>query len=510
MPSIRYNDKAVSAAKCKRDAKGNAVRTELRITGGDCPVGFVLDLLPPTEAQLTEAEAKGIEPEEGAAMFRLVYSVPRPGGRRTVRKARIGTRGVMPLHEARQRARELRLRVERGEDPAAERKAERAAETFKELAERRLAAGDLGERTRELYEGCLAHAYKAFGSHAANKVSPQDIVKLIDSIAKRGALVLADRTLVAVSSVFKWGMDRRDVAHNPAKGLARRASRQPREHVLSDDEIAATWKAIEASDLSEPMRIALKLLLLTGQRVGEVGGARVAELSGLDDDAKAAWTIPGKVMRKGKVVALNGRTTKAGREHRVPLPWQAVALFRRALELAGDDAEFVLPAHAERRPADRPPAQGHLDRHSISRAMARLRDKFAPPKGSPERAAEEGKAPIVIDQEGTCHDMRRTCATWLGEQGTRPDVIERVLNHQPQGVTRKHYDHSRLEPMVREALQTWADHVDAVVKGKGRRQPTETASGQASSVTRLWPRYRVRSAKPQRLRVASRSLSVTA
>lgn len=487
MPIIRYNDKAVSAAKCRRDAKGNAVRTEVRITGGDCPVGFVLDLLPPTEAQLNEAKAKGVEADEGAAVFRLVYNVPRPGGRRTLRKVRIGTRGVMPLHEARQRARELRLRVERGEDPAAERRAEREAETFKQLAERRLAAGDLGERTRELYEGCLDAAYKAFGSHAASKVTPQEVVKLIDSIAKRGALVLADRTLVAVSSVFKWGMDRHDVEHNPAKGLARRASRQPREHVLSDAEITATWEAIEASDLSEPMRIALKLLLLTGQRVGEVGGARVAELASLDNEAKAVWTIPGKVMRKGKVVAINGRTTKAGREHSVPLPRQAVALFCRALDLAGNDAEFVFPAHAERRPADRPPAQGHLDRHSISRAMARLRDKFE------------------IDQEGTCHDMRRTCATWLGDQGTRPDVIERILNHAPQGVTRKHYDHSRLEPMVREALQTWADHVEAVVRG--RRQPDAPASDPASIVRRLG-RFRVRPAMPQRLRAASRSESV--
>jgi integrase len=393
LPTIRYNDKAVSAAKCRRDAKGNPIRTELRIVGGGCPVGFVLDLLPPTEAQLKEAKAKGVEPPEGAAVFRLVYSVPRPGGKRTLRKHRIGTRGVMPVHEARERALELRLRVERGEDPAAERKAEREAETFKELAERRLAAGDLGERTRELYEGCLEAAFKTFGSHAANKVSPQEIVKLIDSIAKRGALV---------------------------------------------------------------------------QRVGEVGGARASELGGLDDEAAAVWTIPGKVMRKGKVVALNGRTTKAGREHSVPLSRQAVALFRRALDLAGDDAEFVFPAHAERRPAARPPAQGHLDRHSISRAMARLRGKFE------------------IDQEGTSHDMRRTCATWLGEQGIRPDAIERILNHAPQGVTRKHYDHSRLEPMVREALQLWADHVDAMVRGKGRkRQPEATASDQASSVKRL-------------------------
>jgi hypothetical protein len=107
--------------------------------------------------------------------------------------------------------------------------------------------------------------------------------------------------------------------------------------------------------------------------------------------------------------------------------------------------------------------------------------------------------------------MRRTCATWLGEQGTRPDVIERILNHAPQGVTRKHYDHSRLEPMVREALQLWADHVDTVVRGKGQRQrPEASASDQAARVSRLKPRYRVRQATLQRSRASSQCESVTA
>ncbi|HEY7552151.1 MAG TPA: site-specific integrase [Hyphomicrobiaceae bacterium] len=494
MPTIRYNDKAVGSARCRRDAKGNAIRTEIRIAGGGCPVGFVLDLLRPTQAEIQAAKAKGVEPPEGAAVFRLVYSVPRPGGKRTLRKLRIGTRGVMPLHEARERALAVRLRVERGEDPAAERKTERAAVTFKELAERRLKEdGNIGDSTRDYHTWLLnKYAFPAFGGHAADKVSPHDVIKLTDQLAKRDALVTADRVKAAVSAVYSWAMQRRDVQSNPCSGLGRRSASEPREHTLSDADIRATWEAIEASDLSEPMRIILKLLLYTGQRAGEVGGARVVELASLDDEAAAGWTIPGKVMRKGKVVAINGRTTKAGREHRVPLPRQAVALFRRALDLAGD-AEFVFPAHAERRPADRPPAQGHIDRHSISRAMARLRDKFE------------------IDQEGTCHDMRRTCATWLGDQGIRPDVIERILNHAPQGVTRKHYDHSRLEPMVREALQQWADHVDTVVRGKGRRrQPEATASDEASSVSRLMPRYRVRKATPQRLRAASQCGLLTA
>ena len=62
----------------------------------------------------------------------------------------------------------------------------------------------------------------------------------------------------------------------------------------------------------------------------------------------------------------------------------------------------------------------------------------------------------------TVHDLRRTMATWLGDQGTRPDVIDLILNHAPaaQDVTRRHYNFAKLEPMVREALDAWGAYVE--------------------------------------------------
>ena len=42
-----------------------------------------------------------------------------------------------------------------------------------------------------------------------------------------------------------------------------------------------------------------------------------------------------------------------------------------------------------------------------------------------------------------------------------PDVIDLVLHHllKAQDVTRRHYNHSRLAPMVRQACQAWGDYV---------------------------------------------------
>lgn len=64
----------------------------------------------------------------------------------------------------------------------------------------------------------------------------------------------------------------------------------------------------------------------------------------------------------------------------------------------------------------------------------------------------------------TPHDFRRAVSTWLGDRGERPDVIEMILSHSVRGVTRVHYNLSLLLPLVADALQRWADHLDAVTE----------------------------------------------
>jgi len=67
---------------------------------------------------------------------------------------------------------------------------------------------------------------------------------------------------------------------------------------------------------------------------------------------------------------------------------------------------------------------------------------------------------LIDESSATPHDFRRTISTWLGDRGERSDVIEMILGHAPQGVTRKHYNLSLLLPLVAQALQRWANHLD--------------------------------------------------
>ena len=88
------------------------------------------------------------------------------------------------------------------------------------------------------------------------------------------------------------------------------------------------------------------------------------------------------------------------------------------------------------------------ERRAVSYAMARL-CKHVGLKGN---------------QSATPHDFRRSVSTWLGDHGERTDVIDTILGHSPQGVSRKHYNLSLLLPPVVQALQRWADHLDELLR----------------------------------------------
>jgi integrase len=166
----------------------------------------------------------------------------------------------------------------------------------------------------------------------------------------------------------------------------------------------------------------------------------VAELA-LDGDMPM-WTIPGDTRRTGKVI--RGRT-KNRRTQVLPLSTQAAALFKEAITRAGK-SELVFPPGRIPGEETKETRVPHVNGESVSRALRRIRDQFG-------------------IQDVTIHDMRRCIATWLGESGTRPDVIDRILNHVPRDVTRRHYNFAGMDSLVREAMQRWADHVTKIASG---------------------------------------------
>jgi integrase len=247
----------------------------------------------------------------GARSFVFDYRV-RVTGRR--RRYTIGGFPNWTTGAARVEARELRRRVDNGEDPLADFEAARTAPTVAELADR-FAKEHLPRKrpgTRIAYKNTLdIHIRPHFGLHM--KVADVDFAS-IDALHRKvtevGGPYAANRTVAIVSKMFslaiRWNM-RPDNPANPAKGIERNLEIK-RKRYLNGDELARLVKALAAHSDTKSANI-IRLLLLTGSRKGEVFAMRWSDL----DLSTGIWTKPGS-------------TTKQKTDHVVPLSAPALQL----------------------------------------------------------------------------------------------------------------------------------------------------------------------------------------
>jgi len=260
------------------------------------------------------------------------------------------------------------------------------------------------------------------------RIAPFDIKEVVDEAIKRSVPGLerlretpraeaTGRTLHArLSAFFSWCADDMRIESNPCSKLRRPAPPKSRERVLSDDELVAVWKACDG--LAPQYAAVVRLLVLTGQRLREVGHMRWSELSA----DLATWTLPGE-------------RTKNGRVHTVPLAPLAREIIR-SLPRTSETFVFSL--------GDDEPLE------SFSR-MKRKLDALA-----------------GVTEQWRLHDLRRTTASGLQRVGTRLEVSESVLNHASgsiTGVAAVYHRHDFADEK-RAALASWADRVEAMVEGR--------------------------------------------
>jgi integrase len=286
----------------------------------------------------------------------------------------------------------------------------------------------------------------SIGEMAAGLITKQDVIlKVRDKIAGRGARVHADHVVGMVSRIYSWAIDEEYVENNPAYKV-RKAAAGPsiRDRVLTAEELKLFWAGLDKAEMSEPLRLIFRLALLTGQRRSEVAGMRKCEINNEDK----LWVLPGDRMENGRTI--HGRT-KNRRDHMVPLTDAAMDVVLKAIALSGD-SEFVFPSPV------RDARVGHINGEAVSMAMRRNRSRAF---GVPDMRT---------------HDLRRTLRTFLGEQGIPDEVADRVLNHARPGVGNQHYNHAKMLPQVRGALELWASHVEATCIEPKMKRPAGVAT----------------------------------
>ena len=359
------------------------------------------------------------------------------------RRMTLGTYPAIGLANARVKHSRAKEQVAKSIDPGTlnvrARKAERLAETVQDLADEYLERhARPNKRSAAEDERILRHdVLPNWGRRKAKDIIRRDVIALLDEIVERGAPIQANRTLALLRKMFNFAVQRDILGSTPVTLVKAPGKERQRERVLSQNEIRAFWTGLDTADMTDEIRIALRLMLATAQRKSEVAGARLDEF---DLDHKM-WTIPAE-------------RSKNGKSHRIPLARMAVELIEQAVALAKSKAE----ARAER--------QGHRSEVVELEWLFPSRYGYGRPLASGSINHALLNALLDMDIEHTTpHDLRRSAASGMASLGISRLVIGKILNHSESSITAV-YDRYGYDDEKRHALEAWAAHLGGIVYGK--------------------------------------------
>jgi len=342
----------------------------------------------------------------------------------------LGTYPLIGLAEARKRHDKARKLLADGIDPGQDKRntqrqlVVKHQNTFKVIAEE-WHKGRIHKWTprhaEKLLRSLELHIFPtALASRPITDIKSSELLDVLKNVQADGAIEPAHRLLQCCGQIFTYAIVTDRAESNPAANL--RGLLQPIRRnnyaYLKEKDLPEFFAKLETYDGEAVTKLALKFLLLTFPRTGEMRHAPWREMD-LDE---AEWRIPPERM-------------KMRDPHIVPLSRQAVGILEELKELTGS-FHFVFPNQHKPR--------GCMSENTILFALYRM--------GYHSRA--------------TGHGFRSTASTILNEHGFHPDVIERQLAHCERNSVRAAYNHAQYLPERRKMMQWWADYLDAVEKGK--------------------------------------------
>ncbi len=346
----------------------------------------------------------------------------------------LGVYPTVSLKEAREKVLDAKRLLSKGVDPSLERKQEKqqarlsAEQSFSALAREwwEHHSGGLSENhAARIWSRLKTNSFQLLGERPIADILPGDVITVIRQVESRGAMDVAKRVLQDIRRVCAYAVQTGRLTHNPASELSGvlKATKSRHRASLPREELPIFLDALETYDKTGRLltKLALKLLLLTFVRPGELRGARWEELE-LDD---ARWRIPGDRM-------------KMGTEHIVPLSKQALAVIEQIRSISGQYA-LLFPSEKERSKS--------MSDNTMRKAIFKL--------GFDGNRPDRSKA--------NPHGFRATASSILNESGFNPDAIERQLSHQERnGVRAAYIHHARHLEERTEMMQWWADYLDGL------------------------------------------------
>jgi integrase len=327
-------------------------------------------------------------------------------------------------------ARDLRQRVDRGENPLDDRAPPPATKPVADILDafmvRHVRNRNQPLRSADEYESAFKRLVKpSIGKLGIYEVRRSHIVNMLDEIEDENGPVMADRTLAYVRKALNWYAARDDQFSSPiVRGMGRiKPKERARKRVLSDDEIRLIWPVLREAGRFGAV---VKTLLLTAQRRDEVATMSRSEIS-----TDGIWTIPAE-------------RYKTKQPNHVPLSKIALEVIEAQPKIEGCDYVFASRAGT--------PFSGFgKSKAALDKAI------FA----SLRKQAKKGTKAEPL-QHWTLHDLRRTAKTLMVRAGVRPDISERVLGHVIAGVEGT-YDRHSYANEKRDALEKLALMIERVL-----------------------------------------------
>lgn len=357
-------------------------------------------------------------------------------------------RSGLSLAEARARAADIVKAARQGRDLIREEQEQRAAlreritvrdliEAYsKSIAHPNRKGGPL--RTAAEIERRLFRALDEDLLTAADDLSRSRLSRLLDRVAETRPREAEKRRQV-IGAMFRWGLAKGYVTVDPTQGTQSYGRGEPRERVLSPDEIRSLWDWLDAGAENMPPDCidVLRLQLCLGARVGEIAGISSAELR--VDEGRMIWTLP-------------ATRSKNKRERITPLVGRARGLVERAIARRGAGPLFLTAL-----------TQRPLTSTDIGHAL---------------------KIRSLPCAHFSTHDLRRTVVSAMDELGIPLDTIAAVVGHE-RGSARtrtlvRHYSRPKLDSRVEAALLAWDQRLGGIINANCEKR-IASASGEEAT-----------------------------
>jgi integrase len=364
----------------------------------------------------------------------------------------LGKYPTCSLTEARKRHREAKSKLDRGINPLTERQTAEAIRlktpTVEELAKEYMEKHVIPNKKDQYKDKhCLKNdILPAWGKRKASDIKKRDVILLLESVVDRGSPGQSNSVLGVARKMFNFAIERDLLEHTPFIGVKALGPKNARTRFLSEQEIKTVWDALKSGCVSNDMKRALRLILVTAQRPGEVAGMHRKEING------HWWTI-------------SADRAKNGREH-------LVYLTDLALELIGDKDGYIFESPRDRKLENNKTVKKPFDTNALSHALRRISPSDCgfdldtcqneTCKKDKRPCGEKNKLGVPFFRP---HDLRRTANTHFARLKVPLEIREVILNHS-RGDLDAIYNLHDYQDEKQIAMEAWERELNRITKGK--------------------------------------------